>query len=478
MTLVPNQSSAGSPPRSATLPLDFDRAPAPAEPTAPPPKPAQEGPRTLSVAELDRAIRRSLDVAFERPIWVEGEVTGVRPAASGHLYFVLRDEREEASIDVVAYKTSLTARTRALVVDGARVRLRGRPTFWPPRGRLQFVVDRVELAGRGALLEALEKRKAKLAAEGLFSVERKRPLPAEPRIVGVVTSRAGAAIHDICRVAFRRGGAHILLAPALVQGGGAAASVARAIAALSRVAEVDVIIVGRGGGSVDDLDAFNDERLVRAIAACRVPVVSAVGHEIDVSLTDFAADARAATPSQAAEMVVPDSRARRAVVTQTSARLVRTVRIRLAEERGALGTAQRRLGDPRLVLASFQQLLDDRRARLARLHPSARIVREQAAVGRAFDRMSAVMRRGLARRGHDRHALEGRLVAMSPLAVLARGYAIATRADGRAIRGADDISPGERIGVRVFSASLEADVVQVTPGPRVVEGEREKGGSS
>jgi exodeoxyribonuclease VII large subunit len=460
--------------------LDFTPRPPPEEA---PRKPADEGPRTLSVAELDRAIKRSLEQSFEQPVWVEGEITGARPASSGHLYFCLKDEREEASIDVAMYKTSITPRARALIVDGNRVRLRGRPTFWAPRGRLQFIADRAEAVGKGALLEALERLKAKLPAEGLFATERKRPLPREPRIIGVVTSAGGAVIHDIYKVAFRRGGARILLAAAVVQGQGAAESVRRALGALQRVKEVDVIIVGRGGGSADDLMAFNDEALVRAVAACRVPVVSAVGHEVDVTLTDFAADARAATPSQAAELTVVDRRARAAALDQTRVRLVRAMRARVTEGRMSLHKAQRLLGDPRLAIASKQQLLDDRVTRLAAsvrrglgvrrersarlnhalvtLHPSTVIARERAAVGRVTDRMGAVLRASVARRVSTLESLGARLDAMSPLKVLGRGYAIATREDGRALREPDDVRAGDRITLRVRHARIEADVVRV-----------------
>jgi exodeoxyribonuclease VII large subunit len=465
-----------------TLPLDFTVRP-PEEPAKAPAlrKPADDGPRVMSVAELDRAIRRSLEEQFAIPVWVEGEVAGARPAPSGHMYFALKDEREEASIDVAMYKMSLTPRSRALIVDGARIRLRGRPSFWAPRGRLQFIADRAEPVGRGALLEALERLKTKLQSEGLFAPERKRALPAEPRVVGVITSKAGAAIHDICKVAFCRGGARVLLAPAQVQGAGAAESLVNALQRLQRVLEVDVIILGRGGGSADELATFNDEALVRAVAACRVPIVSAVGHEIDVTLTDFAADARAATPSQAAEMVVPDARARRALLGQTWKRLQRSMSARLADERARLGTFARRLGDPRLAIASFQQTKDDRvsrleasarralsrcrerssraEQRLARLHPSARIAREQAANARAAARLSTLMNARLARGGRTLESLSARLDAMSPLKVLGRGYAIATRADGRALRGADDVAAGDRIAVRVHRARVTAEVL-------------------
>ena len=447
-----------------------------------PPTPPQ-GPRTLTVGELDRAIRGALETSFDAAVWVEGEVTGMRPAQSGHAYFALKDEKEEASIDVVVYRTNLTARARTLLKDGARVRLRGKPTFWVPRGRLQLVADRVDAVGRGALLEALEKLKEKLAAEGLFAAERKRALPREPRVIGVVTSATGAVIHDICKVAFRRGGARILLAAAQVQGQGAAEAMIRALSALQRVGEVDVIVLGRGGGSSDDLLAFNDEALVRAVAACRVPVVSAVGHEVDVTLVDFAADQRAATPSQAAEMLVADSRARAAMLVQARGRLVHAMRARFAEERVTLQRIEKKIGDPRLAIAAQQQRLDERverlvgwsrasmaarRDRLARatgrlgaLHPRLVIARERSEIVRASDRMAAAVRTALARHRATLGTHAAHLNAMSPLRVLGRGYAIATREDGRAIRSAADVAPGDRITVRVETARLVADVVEV-----------------
>jgi exodeoxyribonuclease VII large subunit len=345
------------------------------------------------------------------------------------------------------------------------------------------VADRAGAAGRGALLEALEKLKAKLAGEGLFAVERKRRLPREPRIVGVVTSESGAAIHDICKVAFRRGGARVLLAPAQVQGANASGSIVRALVSLQRVAGVDVIILGRGGGSSDDLGTFNEEAVVRAVAACRVPVISAVGHEIDVTLTDFAADARAATPSQAAEMVVADAHAAQNTLAHTQRRLFVGITSRIAQDRAMLDRASRRLGDPRLALASLQMTLDDRTSRLeavlrrrnaetravatrlerrlAVLHPSVRIAREKAEMAELSARMASTVRRAVAARDKGFHRLAARLDAMSPLKVLARGYAIATRRDGRAVRTASDVASGDRLVVRVSRARIEVDVVTI-----------------
>jgi exodeoxyribonuclease VII large subunit len=437
------------------------------------------------VAEFDRAVRSAVEDAFARAVWVEGEISDARPAPSGHLYFCLRDEREEASVDVVIYRSNVTPRMRQLCADGARVRVRGRPTFWAPRGRLQLVGDRLQPAGRGALLEALERLKAALAAEGLFAAERKRPVPREPRIVGVVTSPTGAVIHDICRVAFRRGGARILLAPAQVQGAGAADSIRRALAQLQRVRGVDVIVLARGGGSTDDLGPFNEESVVRAVAASAVPIVSAVGHDVDVTLADFAADARAATPSQAAELVVPDRAAQRELLKRTGMHLARAMRSRVAHDRVAFGAVARRLGDPRLAIAAHQQLLDDRTARLsaaaraavqkrrgglsraqqrlAYLHPRAVVARERAELQRVSTRLSAAWSTAFDRRAALVQRAVVRLDALSPLKVLARGYAIATRDDGRAIRSGADVARDDAIHVRVQDARVEAKVVRVDP---------------
>ncbi len=499
-------AAKAAPPASPPVPVPV---PVP-EKLAPSPQPARPDPEVLSVAQLGRILGRSLDKAFPSAVWVEGEVSGARPAPSGHLYFCLKDEEEEANVDVVMYRMSLTPRARTLVKDGARIRVRCKPTWWSPRGRLQLVADRVDPTGKGALLEALEKLKAKLAAEGLFAPEKKRKLPVEPRVIGVVSSSAGAVIHDICKVAFRRGGARILLAPAQVQGAGAAESVRRGLRALQRIPEVDVIIVARGGGSQDDLLAFWDEELVRDVAVCRVPVVSAVGHEVDVTLVDHAADARAATPSQAAEMVVPDAHARRRLLEERVARLRRAIHARVQEDRVAHARLTKAFRDPRLLIASAQQRVDDRVARLGRAvtrrlakeregsarlsvrlgaaHPRERIARDR---GRALElraRLVELARARLATEGaavatatrmlgeqaqsrvrEDRGGLAqlaARLDAMSPLKVLGRGYAIATRADdGRAVRDAREVAPGDRVRVRVASGAFVADVVEPVPEP-------------
>ncbi len=460
-----------------TLPFDFD--------PKPPPPPPQNKPRVFGVAELGRMIRGALGAKFEDLIWVEGEVSGLRAAGSGHVYFTLKDELEDAALDVAIYRTSLTARSRALLKDGVRVRLLGAPQFWPPRGRLQFVAERVAPAGKGALLEALEKLKEKLSKEGIFSEDRKRPIPKEPRIIGVVTSAEGAVIHDICRVAFRRGGANILLSSAIVQGPNAAESIVHALAMVSRVRNVDLVIVGRGGGSADDLAAFNEEPVVRAVAACPVPVISAVGHEVDVTLVDFAADARAATPSQAAEMVVPDRRAQRALIAQMRHRLSRTAHGRIAHEKALFSRLHRRFGDPRLLLMSHRQTLDDRRARLidagkllalrrrqtltqlterlARRHPASILAAHRSDVNRSRERIVTLVRARLAKKRAIFETLVARLDAMSPLKVLARGYAVATGENGAAILKASEVRVGEEVTVRVDDGRFMAKVVRREP---------------
>jgi exodeoxyribonuclease VII large subunit len=442
------------------------------------------GAEIVSVAELDRRLRRAVEDA-SGDYWVEGEVTSLKLAASGHAYFTLKDEREDAVVECVMYRFD-AQRARRNLVDGARLQLWGRATLWAPRGRLQLVANFARPAGRGALLEALEALKARLLEEGLFAPERKRALPLDPRVVGVVTSAHGAAFHDIRTVAFRRGGVRLVLAPAVVQGEQAPESIVRALDLIERYPGLEVVIVGRGGGSGEDLSAYNDERVVRRIAALGVPVVSAVGHETDVTLADLVADVRAATPSQAAELVVPDQRARRAALARCRASLDRALYSHLALERSRLARLRAELGDPRLLVAHRQQDLDElflrleryvernlaaRRSALSLLdgrllvrHPRAVVARARARLGPLRVRLDAAELRHLERsraRLGDRAA---RLDGLSPLAVLARGYAIATQGDGRAVRDAGALVPGDDVSVRVARGRFVARVTDVEPG--------------
>jgi exodeoxyribonuclease VII large subunit len=443
--------------------------------------------RIYSVSELGRALRNHLEKKTAG-IEVCGDVTGLKGAESGHAYFALRDDREEASIDCVLYRSG-PVRSRRLLVEGTKVIVTGRITFWPPRGRAQFVVEAVRAAGRGALLEQLEKLKAKLLAEGLFEPARKRRLPSDPRVIGVVTSGQGAALHDIVKVAFERGPARILLSPAPVQGAGAAAALVRALSKLLRHPEVDVVILGRGGGSQDDLAPFNEEELVRAVVASSVPIVSAVGHEVDTTLVDLAADVRAATPSQAAELVVADSRARTTKLELATQRLSRSLErtLRDASQRtdelfGELEQAAKvRLGQEK---AHTQELA----RRMSARHPTRVLRAFRLDVGQKLERMNHAMQVRVqrakpmpstlrlrldqairSRLDGERSTVERRvaaLEALSPLSVLTRGYAVVRKRAGRTlVRDATVLAPGERLAIDFAQGTVVAEVVEVLPKP-------------
>jgi exodeoxyribonuclease VII large subunit len=424
---------------------------------------------TISVAELDRLLRHAVENVTGNE-WVMGEVASLKCAASGHLYFTLKDEFEEALIECVMYRGQ-SLRYRGLLIDGARVQISGKATLWAPRGRLQFVVERARPEGRGALLEALERLKQRLAVEGLFATERKRPLPSDPRIIGVVTSPTGAAFWDVVAVAHRRGNAHVMLSPAQVQGEHAVERLLEAIELIERHPLVDVIIIGRGGGAGEDLMAFNDERLVRRLARVRVPTISAVGHDIDSTLSDLVADHRAATPSQAAELVVGDHATRCDAIARLSKGLVRAIRGRIEEDLATTNTLRIRLKDPRFLVLVRQQQLDEFRANLQHsiLHRlrndrpfvdrlSRRVASRDPRLVLGQSRMRISARdRALAERIqaklHDDRArlleLNASLDGLSPLGVLGRGYAIASRLDGRVIRGPADVALGELFRLRL-----------------------------
>ena len=426
--------------------------------------------RVLSVSELAARIKGTLE-GFGS-IWVSGELTGCKRAASGHLWFGLKDDR--AQLDAVMYRKA----AQSLVfepVDGTEVVVLGKMSIWPERGRMQLYVSHMEPMGLGALRLAFEQLKARLAAEGLFDQARKRPLPKVPRAIGIVTALQGAAIHDMLRVLRDRWpAARVLVRPARVQGPGAGVDVAIGIYDVQRVPDVDVVIVGRGGGSLEDLWAFNEEAVARAIVACRVPVVSAVGHEIDFTIADFAADVRAPTPSAAASLVVPDRREIAAHVAHSVERLrgglLRRVRVTAAR----LDGLERRLGDPRRRVVAVARSLDDLKMRarralvrrvvwerrelkglateLARHGPRELLAAERARVLRQAERLRRTMERRLHTARTDLERETARLDAFSPLACLERGYAIVRRDDASeaVIREAAALAPGD--GVRIVFA--------------------------
>ncbi len=373
----------------------------------------------LSVSDLNRLLRASLEADYAE-VWVAGEISSFRVPGSGHFYFRLKDGRSQiAAVMFRSAQRSLPFRPQ----DGLEVIAHGRVSLYEARGDLQLSVDTLEPRGVGSVQLALEQLKQRLAAEGLFDAARKRALPAWPRAVGVITAPGGAAIHDIVTtLRGRMRHVRIIVRPVRVQGRYAGADIAAALSELGAVPAVQVVIVGRGGGSMDDLWAFNEERVARAIAASRVPVVSAVGHEIDVTLADLAADCRAATPTAAAALVVPDGAELRHRLHLRQAALVAALRTQLRRKRERVTALARHVRDPRRHLAAQRQ-------RIAEL--GERTHRGVTAVVR-------VARARLAGDAERRHAL-------SPLAVLERGYAIARRDDGAVVRSAQDVEVGDAL---------------------------------
>ncbi len=404
------------------------------------PEPAPET-RLLSVWELTQRIKELLEISFAS-VAVVGEVSDLSRPRSGHCYLTLKDQ--QAQIRAVLWRAT-AARLRFDLHDGLEVVCRGHIDVYAPRGSYQLIVDQIEPRGIGTLELAFRQLREKLAQEGLFDPERKRPLQRFNRRIGVVTSPTGAAIHDFLQVLGRRWrGTSVLLVPARVQGEGAAEEVAQGVELLNRMPQpVDCIVVTRGGGSLEDLWAFNEERLVRAIVASRIPVVSAVGHEIDVTLADLAADVRALTPSEAAELVAPAREEIAAGLAQTRKRLETIVRARLAALRAQLETVarHREFRRPYERLHDWARRLDelDLRARRAMLHR----------LGRAQQELSA---------------MAARLESLSPLAVLGRGYSLTQRtSDGLLVRDAQQLSPGDDLQTRFAEGRAWSRVERIEP---------------
>ena len=440
------------------------------------------GARVLTVSEVCGALRRTLDRDYGT-VWVSGEISGVRRAPSGHVYFTLKDER--CQLAAVLFR-SVAATMPFDPRDGLEVVVLARVGLYAERGALQLYVDGMEPLGAGALRLAFEQLKARLAQEGLFAPERKRPLPAFPAMVGLVTSLRGAAVRDMRTVlAARWPQARVVIRPVQVQGAEAAEDVAAGIAALARLPGLDVMIVGRGGGSLEDLWAFNTEVVVRAISVSPVPVVSAVGHEIDVTLADFVADARAPTPTAGAAMVVPDRRELLALVTERSGRLRRGLRREVRAARLRLETLRRGIGHPRRRVADLTVRLDDlaarcrgltlrrlrghrdelaqlgRRLRLGLLRSHGPARRAQVEAARARLGRTLVQRVAACRAALDRET--GRLEALSPLACLGRGYAIVRRGgpEGPIVRQAGALAPGDEVALRFASGRASATIVDM-----------------
>ena len=386
----------------------------------------------LTVSELTEQIRLSLEGSFSA-VCVEGEISNCRPASSGHLYFSLKDSG--AKIDAVMFKNRLRSLTFE-PKDGMLLRVRGSLSVYPPRGTYSIVCEEMEIAGAGEILAILEKRKQKLAAEGLFDSERKKALPRFPSVVGVVTSPTGAALRDILNILTRRAsGIRVIILPAPVQGDEAASLIAARIRQANQWQLADVLIVGRGGGSLEDLLPFSDEEVVRAAAKSKIPVVSAVGHEIDWALCDFAADLRAPTPSAAAELVSENYSAILDFIGRTEEDFENVMRTRLERAKLLLKPF-----DTQDLEYRFRAILQPRLIRLDDAKDALiKAISEKCASLRSrIELVSAVMEAG------------------SPLAAMERGFSVVTDSKGKVIKNAANVKGGERLCIRPLKGEITA----------------------
>jgi exodeoxyribonuclease VII large subunit len=469
--------------------LPFEESEPASEPAPPAPAAStadHEPRRILTVAQLTAQLRLLIEDRFT-DVWVEGELSNCKVWNTGHMYFTMKGAG--AQIRGVMFRLALQ-RLRFKPQDGLRVVARGRISVYDPKGEYQLVCEHLEPEGLGARQLAFDQLKERLAAEGLFDPRRKRPLPLLPRKIGVVTSLDGAAVRDIIKVLERRyPNAHVVIRPTRVQGDGAELDIARAMSAIGKVRGIDVVIVGRGGGSIEDLWTFNEEVVARAIAGCRVPTISAVGHETDVTIADFVADVRAATPSAAAEIVVArrddfcshiDRLAQRVTATM-SGRLHRAEsRLRMLEARpGYAGFRGRVAMRGRHISELTRELGQGLRGRLVshtralqRLRTSLEQFDLRRRLGRIRTRLAEADGSLLAQTVRIRHKADGRLRgaaarldALSPLAVLGRGYAVCWNADRTAIiRDASAVAPGERVHVKLANGELGCEVREKVDG--------------
>ncbi len=435
----------------------------------------------FSVSDLTKHIRRHLEGQFSA-LWVEGEISNLRRPSSGHYYLTLKDDQSQ--IRAVLFRGQ-AARLTFKLEDGLEVLVRGRISVYEPRGEYQLILEGVEPKGIGELQLAFKQRKAQFEAEGLFDVSRKRPLPVFPERIGLVTSPSGAAVHDFLTVVKTRWPlARILVAPAAVQGQEAAQEISSAIKNLNGQRSLQVIVVGRGGGSLEDLWAFNEEPVVRAIAASRVPIISAVGHETDVTLADLVADWRAPTPSAAGKDVVPDSQGVRQHLEHCEARLERSLRGILSRYLNHVHALSLRLPEPRLVMGQFIQRIDDLERRLIenirkRLkevcvslvqyqsqvwgnNPAFEIRRQTQYIQDLNGRLAGNLSAHYRRKKHSLELKASQLHQLSPLNVLGRGYSIIQRVkDGKILKQSKDITVGEAVRARLSKGEVLCSVDRV-----------------
>jgi exodeoxyribonuclease VII large subunit len=437
----------------------------------------------LSVSQLNRAAAQLLNEHFWS-VWVAGEISNLSAPSSGHLYFTLKDA--QAQVRCAMFKNAQRG-LKLKPENGKQVRVRAQVSLYEPRGDYQLIVDSLEAAGEGELQQAFAALKRKLAEEGLFDAAHKKPLPALPACIGVITSPTGAAVRDILTVLKRRFPAvEIIIYPVAVQGVNAQFEIAKAIATANALDDCDVLIVGRGGGSLEDLWAFNEESVARAIFASRIPVISAVGHETDFTIADFVADVRAPTPSAAAECATPDGQIWLARFAEYGQRLQYLIHRKISQQQQKLTWLQQRLQPqhPGQKLVSHAQRLDElelrlnqamqgklrhhqhwleaKTARLWQYHPTAKIRQLQQRQTYLHQRLDQAMRHQLAQLNQQLAAHSQTLNAVSPLATLNRGYALATLPEsGRVVHSSDEVKIGDQLKVRLGKGAVYSDVVSI-----------------
>lgn len=438
--------------------------------------------KIITVSQLTALVRELLEENFEQ-LWVEGEISNLATPSSGHIYFTLKDSG--ATVRCVMFKSSVRA-MKFRMSEGMKILLRGRMTVYDQRGDYQLVAEYAEPLGVGALQLEFQQTRDKLAKEGLFDQSHKKPIPSLPATVGIVTSPTGAAIHDILNVIGRRyANLQILIAPTRVQGEGAAAEIAAAISDLNRYSRVDVIIVARGGGSIEDLWAFNEEVVARAIFASHLPVISAVGHEVDVTIADLVADLRAPTPSAAAELVVNSKAQMLADCSALERRLSQSMLRRLSDLSSALEILKLSLKDPEIVIERLLQRLDDLSGRaefsmaamlqsgLQRVataenglklnSPEHRVSELKNRLENLSFRSVTTIRSKLEQLASSLSIGSGRLDALSPLTTLHRGYAAVTmKTTGKRVKEVSSLKQGEAIDVRFPDGVAECEVCRIT----------------
>lgn len=436
----------------------------------------------LTVSQLNQRARSLLEDVFPQ-IWVEGELSNIAKPTSGHVYFTLKDPNAQVRCAMFRQQAS---RARELLRDGLLVRVRGRVSLYEGRGDYQMILDSVEAAGDGALRLAFEALKAALQAEGLFAAERKRALPKYPQRIGVITSPSGAVLHDIVSV-FARRAPHVQLTliPTAVQGREATAQIVHAIS-LADSAQYDAIIVARGGGSLEDLWCFNEEAVARAIAGCQTPIVSAIGHETDVSISDFVADVRAPTPSAAAELLAPDRNELLQQLRNTQRQLTLRINTQLQRQRTQLQHLRQRLRHPRERLQQYSQRLDDLSLRLERAvrakvqqqqqgcshlqarlhvqHPREHLAQQQQHLLGLQQRLVRASQLSFKQAQLGLHSVLQTLQVVSPLATLERGYSILSSDDQQQIiRSVQSVQPAQTLKARLADGYLTVRVQAITP---------------